>query len=165
MNQPMTQQARPTMQASPGVVHLRPQNVEQTPNVLAEQAKLFTPPDLGYWWSYLSDQFEEVVDQNLKQVTQESGDAFLSAFESAVRGLHLSRPEPRERLLLYRRKPVELWIEQRAKFPWAFQSDWQDWERLEGRLIPQPPPFMPGPDLSGIVPPPSAPVAPQGVPA
>lgn len=160
MNQPVTRQAVPTQQANPAVVHLRPQNVEQTPNVLAEQAKLFTPPNIGYYWSLLADQFPDQVDRNLKELTKASGDAFLHAFEAAVRGLHLERPGPRDRLLLYRRKPVELWIEQRAKFPWAFQSDWDDWEKLEGRLIPQPPPFMPGPDLSATMAPPS-----QGVPA
>jgi hypothetical protein len=123
----------------PATVNLRPQNVEQTPNVMAEQAKLFTPPNLGYYWSLLSDQYPDLVDDALKQVTQESGDALLHAFESALKGLHLATPPPAQRTVLYRRKPIALWVEQRAKFPWAFLHDWLDWERLEGRLIAMPP--------------------------
>lgn len=134
----MTNQIVPTSQAQPAQVHLRPQNVEQTPNVLAEEAKLFTPPNLGYYWGLLSDQYPDLVTDSLKQCVQEAGDALLSSFESAIRGLHLETPPPAQRLILYRRKPPELWMEQKSKFPTAFLRDWLDWERLEGRLIPMP---------------------------
>jgi hypothetical protein len=125
--------------AAPFTGRLRPQNVTQTPNVMIDQAKLYSPPTLGSYWSWLARKAPERVKPAMKRATERSGRMAMIAWDAALAGLGVSTPPPNERIILYRRKPMELWVEQRAKFPWAFLHDWLDWEKLEGRLIPMPP--------------------------
>jgi hypothetical protein len=143
------------MPSAPFSARLRPQSVTQTPNVLIDEAKLYSPPTLGSYWSWLARRAPERVKPALKRATENSGRRCLIAWDAALAGLGVTTPEPQVRLQLYRRKAMELWIEQRSKFPWAFTHDWMDYEKLEGRLIPMPPMPLPqgavGPQIPQMV--------------
>jgi hypothetical protein len=125
--------------AAPFAARLRPQNVTQLPNIMIDQAKLYSPPTLGSYWSWLARHAPERIKPAMKRATEHSGKMCMIAWDAALAGLDVTTPPPEQRLILYRRKPMALWIEQRAKFPWAYLHNWLDWEKIEGRLIPMPP--------------------------
>lgn len=143
----------PTQQAVPSSVKLRPQNIAQNPNVMFEAAQLYTPPSLGYYFGWLAIHAPDRLPALLKRIGEKTADVALSSFDIAVRAMGVKTPPPNERIAIYRAKaqgsptagimPMALWIEQRAKFPWEFQKDWLDWERLEGQIIQQPPEIPP----------------------
>ncbi len=139
----------PTQQAVPSTVKLRPENINANPNVMYEGAQLYTPPTLGVYFGWLAIHAPDRLPGLLRRIQKKAGDMALKSFDLAVKAHGVVTPPPAMRQALYRAKatgsqaagiaPMSLWIEQRAKFPWKFQKDWADWERLEGRLLPEPP--------------------------
>lgn len=112
--------------------HLRPENaLTQAPEAAFEGAVLYSPPTLGYYWGWISYYEPDRIPRMLKEVGQETAKRALKAFEVAIKAMGLHEPGPQERLQLYRVKPVELWMEQQAKFPFRYERDLEDWTNLE----------------------------------
>lgn len=119
--------------------HLRPEDIlTQSPRAMYEGAVLYTPPSLGYYWGWLAYYEPDRLSRALKQVGEQTAKIALTAFNIAIKAMGVTEPGPEERLQLYRVKPIELWQEQQAKFPWRYEHDLQDWTALEAKYGPEP---------------------------
>src|ERR1700704_6318618 len=120
-----------TMQQGP---HLRPENVlHQAPAAMFEGAVLYSPPTMGYYWGWIAYYEPDRIPRMLKHVGEETAKIALKAFDIAIKAMGVTEPGPEDRLALYRAKPIELWHEQQAKFPWRYEHDLQDWTDLEAK--------------------------------
>lgn len=124
--------------------NLRPENLLQTPpKAMYEGSVLYTPPSLGYYWGYIAYYEPDRIPRMLKQVGEQTAKMALTAFEIAIKAMGVHEPPPEQRLELYRVKPIDLWMEQKAKFPWRYEHDLADWTKLEAEYGPEPAPTLP----------------------
>lgn len=120
--------------------HLRPENLlSQNPNAMVESAVLYSPPTLGYYWGWIGTYEPDRIPRMLKEVGERTAKLALRSFETAIMAMGVHEPGPQDRLDLYRVKSPDLWREQSMKFPWRFERDMQDWEKLGTAVRPPPP--------------------------
>jgi len=125
--------------------NLRPENLmgPNQPKALFQASVLYTPPELGYYWGWIGYYEPDRIPRMLKQVGEETAKMALRAFEVAITAMGVHEPGPEMRLAIYRLKPIELWMEQKAKFPWRYEHDMLDWEKLKAQYGPEPEPTLP----------------------
>ena len=125
--------------------NLRPENImgNNEPKALFQGSVLYTPPTMGYYWGWISYYEPDRIPRMLKEVGTKTAEMALTAFDIAIKAMGVHEPGPEERLQLYRVKPIELWMEQQAKFPWRYEHDMADWAKLEQNYGPPPPPTLP----------------------
>lgn len=127
----------------PQAANNKPEGIEHNPPVMYNGSILYSPPELGYYWGWIAYYAPEELDSMLKEVGERTAEIALESFEIAIKAMGVHKPPPEQRLALYRVKPVELWMEQQAKFPWQYEKDMEDWQKLEEQYGPPPPETLP----------------------
>lgn len=131
------------MTQAPVPANNKPENLENTPPGMYSASILYQPPTLGFYWGWIAYYAPELIPGMLKEVGERTAEVALESFEVAIKAMGVHEPGPEERLALYRVKPVELWMEQQAKFPWRYEHDMEDWAKLEEKYGPPPPETLP----------------------
>lgn len=85
-------------------------------------------PTAGYYYAALGSEANRVKKmRDARKAYWETWWTKVQAYRDALQPL----PPPEQRILLYNRKPLDVWAEQHMKFPRRFEQRLSDWTKLE----------------------------------
>ncbi len=131
------------MTQAPVPANNKPENISNNPPAMYSASVLYSPPSLGYYWGWVAYYEPDRIPRMLKEVGERTAELALKTFDVAIKAMGVREAPPEQRLELYRVKPIELWLEQKAKFPWRYEHDLEDWNKLELEYGAPPPASLP----------------------
>jgi len=85
------------------------------------------PPSFGYYLGKVpAGRRAHVLDE----IAEKAVARFQTQLDAAWDALGLVKMPPRDRLEMYRNKPLTIWSEQLAKYPLDYETDWDDYQAL-----------------------------------